>query len=155
MWFGIFDRYKIPSKVPSDLQRVIDRVKSKSKMEILKGAYDAVTTKFTSSNWKTYARLPKVFQKDVNKLWSREVLHCTHQNFLIRLILIKTGKFKESDIKLKRGLTYLLSPHQWLSVKVGNKWVDVDAYGRSYGVPFGKSAHGFNSTFNRKFMKKI
>jgi hypothetical protein len=155
MWFGIFDKYKMPNKLHPELQKVVNQLKRKSKIDIIKGAYDVVTTKFTSSNWKTYTHLPEIIQRDTNRLWNRNFLYCTHQNFLIRLILIKTGKFKERDIKLKRGLAHWLSPHQWLRIKVGNKWTDVDAWGRSYGVPFGKNAHGFNSSFNKKFMKKI
>tara|TARA_Y100000310_G_C20393115_1_gene673757 strand:- start:247 stop:717 length:471 start_codon:yes stop_codon:yes gene_type:complete len=152
---GIFNRNALPKKIPTELQVIINQLKGKSRIDILKGAYNTVTTKFTSSNWKTYTHLPEIFQKNTNKLWTKGFLYCTHQNFLIRLILIKTGKFKESDIKLRRGLTHWLSPHQWLSVRIRNKWIDVDPWGRSYGVPFGKNAHGFTSTFHRKFIKKL
>ena len=155
MLFGIFERYKIPKKLPNKLQKVVNELKGKSKIDILKGSYDTITTKFVSSNWKTYTHLPELFQKNIDELWDRNFLYCTQQTFLIRTILIKTGKFKEEDIKLKRGLTHWLSPHRWLSVRIKNKWIDVDPWGRSYGIPFGKNAHGFNSSLNRKFIKKI
>ena len=70
---------------------------------------------------------------------------CTQQNYVLRLLLVKSGKFKDSEIRIKWTLVAYISPHQYLQVKVGKgNWVNVDMWGSSKGVPFGDYSHGFH-----------
>lgn len=71
-------------------------------------------------------------------------LHCTKLNYLIRILLIKGGLFKEEDIELRWTSTWLIFPHQYLKVKINkNKFINVDLWGKAYGIPFGSYARGF------------
>ena len=47
--------------------------------------------------------------------------------------------FSENDIKLKITVVNF-NIHQYVRIKVDNKWVDVDMWGEKFGVPFGKHA---------------
>jgi len=151
---GLFKKLPLPDQLPGELQQIVDDLKDKPPHDIARGAYDAVTERFGSGRALTYLRLPELLIKDINRIWNKsDFCHCTHQNYLIRLILIKTGRFTENDIRLKLGMVWWWSPHQWLSVRVGDDWIDIDPWGRSYGVPFGKNGHGTTSSAGPQWVK--
>ena len=53
--------------------------------------------------------------------------------------------FNEDDIKLRKSLSWWISPHQYLEVKISdNKSFNVDPWFRDYGIKFGDYAHGFH-----------
>ena len=68
--------------------------------------------------------------------------HCTNLNYVLRVLLLKSGKFSEEDIKLK--YTWInLSPHQYLKVNVGGRWVNADPWAGTKGMELDKYARGF------------
>ncbi|HBP01429.1 MAG: hypothetical protein UY41_C0009G0016 [Candidatus Moranbacteria bacterium GW2011_GWE1_49_15] len=103
-----------------------------------------MTRKYRGYRVKTYTRFFEIFKKDIGYFWGREgFLHCTNMNFIMRVLLVKSGFFAEEDLKLKWTQIWYVSPHQFLQVKVDGKWIDVDIWANVYGVGFGKHAKGF------------
>ncbi len=141
-----FSKKTLPRKIPEELQLDISKLKkSKSKMDCLDKAYGIVTSRYEGHKMDTYLRFGEFLNSDIaNISKKRGFLHCTHQNYLLRFLLVKSGFFKDKDVKQKNLLLYGVSPHQYLEVDVGSKkkqkWVKVDPWGSAYGVPLGKRA---------------
>ena len=129
----------------NELDNLANKIKNKSKLEIIKSAYEYVSTNYRSGRFKTYIYFNQFFINDIEYITHRKnkFVNCTLQNKLIKYILIKTGKFSSKDIKTAWGAAYYISPHQWLKVKLGKKWIEVDPWSKHYGVPFGKNGNGF------------
>jgi len=137
----LFWKRKIPDKLPPGVQKIVDKLKkTKSKEQCLKQAYESVSKKYRGRKWLTFTKFWDLFRCSVKSIWGRKgFLHCTNLNYILRVLLIKSGKFKESDIKPK--ITFVgISIHQYLRVKINNKYVDVDPWGEAYGIKFGKHA---------------
>lgn len=136
--------------LPPELQQLADTLKNHPHPEIIYRAYDIVSQHFTSSRHLTYLRFWDLFRKDLTKVWNQGgFCHCTQQNELIRQTVLATGKFSKKQIHTKWGLAHYVSPHQWLQVNIDGTWTDVDPWGRSFGVPFGKNASGFTASWHR------
>ncbi|MFH0923601.1 MAG: hypothetical protein V1825_02605, partial [Candidatus Falkowbacteria bacterium] len=121
-------------------------------------AYEILIAKYRSQRIKTYTKLFNVFSNDIDKMWSQTgFLHCTNMNYLMRTLLIKSGFFNDSDIALKWTMVWYISPHQYIQVNMGmspnallsrnsqnNKKINIDIWGKSYGIKFGDYARGFH-----------
>lgn len=140
-----FEKLPVPKITKPGLLKAIAKVKaSKSQRDALETAYDIVTTRYGGKRFHTYLFFWKAFQKNPNRLWERnEFLHCTHMNYLLRLLLIESGWFKEREIKLGYALVWYVSIHQYLKVKVGEKWTAVDPWLDAFGGEIGEFRHGF------------
>ncbi|MBU1000149.1 hypothetical protein KKE78_01990 [Patescibacteria group bacterium] len=87
----------------------------------------------------------KAFETDPNKLWLQTgFMHCTHQNFLLRVLLIKSNWFPKEDIQLGYSLVWHISPHQYLKIKMNNKFIAADPWNHGFGIPLGYFATGFS-----------
>ncbi len=129
------------------MQKTINLLKkSKSKEECLRKAYQILCKKYKGYRLLTYIRFMDLFDDDVGRLWKKsDFLHCDMMNYLLRILLIKSGKFKEPEIKPVLTEIWGFSPHQYLRVKVSpKKYIDVDIWGCSNGIKFGDHAHGFH-----------
>lgn len=154
--------YYLFSKTPASEEvaiREIDDVATqlkehRTKEQYLKAAYDYVTTHYESGRVSTILRLFELYSTSLEDLWHRKgFMHCTNQNYLLALLLVRSGFYTESDIKLKWTLIGFYSPHQYLKVRVAdNQWIEVDCWARHYGIGFGGHAHGFNTTLRRSFV---
>ena len=143
-----FRKGKIPESLPEGMTVVISDLKNlTNKEECLKQAYDILSEKYRGYRIETYLKLFNLFESNLNKIWNRSgFLHCNTLNYLLRILLIKSGFFSEEDIKLKWTLVYYISPHQYLRIKTDKgEWVNIDLWGKTYGIKFGNYAHGFNS----------
>jgi len=136
----------IPDVLPGEMQKIINEIKkSLNKEECLKMTYDILVAKYRGNRIKTYMKLFDVFKHYIDMLWSKNgFLHCTNINYVMRTLLIKSNFFKEDDIRLKWTLIWYVSPHQYLQVKVDDKWINVDIWAYVYGIKFGDNAHGFH-----------
>jgi hypothetical protein len=146
---GVFSKLPIPNSLPATMERVITELKrTKSKEECLRKAFFVIMTKYRGERFTTYTRFWRAFTKDIRKLWARSgFLHCQQQNYLLRVLLVRSGKFTEQDIKQRFMLYKGVSPHQYLQVNVGEKgeeeWVDVDPWAfHGAGLPLGRRAGG-------------
>jgi len=138
---------KIPEKLPKEMQQIADKLKkSKSKEECLKKAYEILSKKYRGYKWRTYTRIHELFIGDVNKLWQKKgFMHCTNINYLLRIMLIKSGFFEDNDIRPKWTFVNF-TPHQYLRIRLSkNKFVNVDIWGKPYGIKLGNHAQGFNT----------
>lgn len=131
-----------------DLNEIINEIKkSQDKEECLKKVYNIMIEKYHGNKIKTFTKFFNIFEKDTNKLWDKNwFMHCTNINYLMRILLVKSGFFKEEDIQLKWTLIWYILPHQYLQVKLNNKWINIDVWAYIYGIKFWNYAHWFNTS---------
>jgi hypothetical protein len=154
--YYLFRKNPLPQDVGSEISKELKLLQRAPTKELyLKEAYSLITTRYESGRLNTIFKIYELLSEGVQELWNRSgFMHCTNQNYLLSLLLVKGGYFKESDIKLKWTLISYISPHQYLSVRVDdNRWVSVDCWGRQYGVRYGDYAHGFNTTLFKSFVE--
>lgn len=159
MPIDLLSKTPIPNKLPKQMQETINELKtSLDKEDCLRRAYEILIAKYRSQRIKTYTKLFNVFSNDIDKMWSQTgFLHCTNMNYLMRTLLIKSGFFNDSDIALKWTMVWYISPHQYIQVNMGmspnallsrnsqnNKKINIDIWGKSYGIKFGDYARGFH-----------
>jgi len=142
----LFPKNKIPDKIPPAMQLVVEELKkSKSKEECLKKAFAVITSKYGGHKLKTYILIWRIFTADLEKIWRwNGFLHCIHFIYLMRVLLIKSGHFKDKDIKRKWTLVCYFSPHSYLDINLGNRTIHADPWGRAYGIKLGDYTHGFH-----------
>ena len=140
--------------IPAEMEATVQKLKaSRDKKDCLVKTYGILSQKYHGYRFKTYARFLDLFRWDIRATWKANgFLHCTYMNYLLKILLVRSGFFKEEDIRFKWTLIWFVSPHQYVKVKLSeSEWVDVDIWARIYGIPFGSHAHGFSSgTFRRQ-----
>jgi hypothetical protein len=144
---NLFSKAKIPSKLPKGMESLILKLKkSKNKKDCLNKAYDFLSDKYKGDRIKTYSRFFDLFVSDIDNVWAKSgFLHCNKINYLMRILLVKSGFFKDEDIELRFSNIGYISPHQYLRVKIeGEEFVSVDLWSRSYGIKLGDYACGFH-----------
>ncbi len=140
-----FTKEPIPTITDEELQAAIAKVKqSSSQREALNSSIAIINKKFRSMKLRTYLLFWRAWETNPNRLWKRRgYLHCTQQNHLLRVLLVKSGWFTEADVALGLCLVWYISPHQFLKVRVEGKWMAVDPWNMAYGAPLGYYAVGF------------
>ncbi len=152
----LFGKSALPLDVSSEMSEELARLqKCRTKELYLKEAYNLITTRYESGRVDTVLRIHELFSASTGDLWNRNgFLHCTNQNYLLAVLLVKGGHFRESDIRPKWTLIAYFSPHQYLKIRLDrDTWINVDCWGRHYGVRFGDYARGFNNTLFRAFVQ--
>ncbi|MEK7155354.1 MAG: hypothetical protein AAB734_00585 [Patescibacteria group bacterium] len=134
-----FRKEPLGAVVPESLMDTISKIDGESvdKHDFLRRCYEHVTKKYYGSRVKTVTHFWTAFKNPVNQ--SPGFMPCTNQNYLLRLMLVKSGRFQESDIKVK-VIPLNLFVHQYLRVRVGGEWIDVDPWSSFIGVPLGKKS---------------
>jgi hypothetical protein len=142
-----FVKESIPPITHPDLLQAIATVKRCTTVEdAMQTALEIIAGRYQSKRFETYFYFHKMYEKDPNVLWDRRgFMHCTHQNYLFRVLLIKSGWLTEADIKLGFSLVWNVSPHQFLKVSLPPGLVAVDPWNFQYGIPMGEYATGFGS----------
>ncbi len=137
----------IPDITNTDLLRAISAVQREPTVEAaMQKALDILSVKFKSHHFRTYIYFWKAFENDPNKLWQRSgFLHCTHYNYLFRVLMVKSGKLRDEQISLGYSLVWFISPHQFLKIRFKNKVIAVDPWHYHFGATIGKYAFGFGS----------
>lgn len=125
--------------VPSDFLKIIEKInmESKSNLDYLHKSYDYLTNKYYGSRigflYDIKASFSNIFSK------KNGLLPCNIFNELLKIMLIKSGRFTNSGVK--RKIVFLnFFIHQYLSVKVGDKWIIVDPTYSNMGIKFGNRA---------------
>ncbi len=134
-----FKKETLPEVLPSDFSKIITDISARSKdsLDLLKNVYEYVTAQYPGSRLRTITNFWVAYEEPVNH--KPGFLPCTSQNYLIRLMLVKSGRFQEQDIKIV-ATPFNLFIHQYLKVKVGDIWMDVDPWSHFIGVPLGKKS---------------
>ena len=141
---NLFSKANIPVKLPKSMQAVIEQLKkSRNREECLKKAYDILTKKFKGCRW--YTSFFDLFVKNVFRLWKKNGhLHCHNLNYLLRILLVKSGFFKDEEIKLKLTFIRPTSLHQYLNIRINaHKSINADPWGKVYGTKFGDYTKSF------------
>jgi hypothetical protein len=150
--YYLLGKSALPDNLQSEIDDAILQLKSvRNKNEALKKAYELITRRYYGGRINTLLKISALFSSSAQDLWNRTgFMHCTNQNYLLALLLIKSGHFKEEEINRKWTLLWGFSPHQYLRVKQGAGWTDVDAWSATYGIEFGDHAHGFHTASKLK-----
>ena len=122
-----FMKSAIPEKVPTEFEIIIQDINTQAKdnLDFLKKSYEYVTNQYHGSRTLTVLHFWYAFQNPI--LHKPGFLPCTGQNFLLRVMLVKSGRFNYKEIEVKT-IPLNLFIHQYLKVKVGNDWIDVDPW---------------------------
>jgi hypothetical protein len=146
--YYLFGKNRLPANLNEEVDKAVRQIQRLSDKEsALQKAYEIITTKYYGHRFKTLVKFPDIFSSGLDDLWNRSgFMHCTNQNYLLSLLLVKSGAFTEDDIKRKWTMLWGVSPHQYLKVKLNdNKIIDVDAWSAHCGIKFGDHAHGFHT----------
>ena len=147
MFPNLFSKKPLPKKIPPHLEKIIKQLKkSKTKEQCLKKAYDILTKNYKGFKFNLFKRLSDLFVQDIANLSKRKGEHfCQHLDYIMRIVLVKSGFFKDEDIEQKITLFWYFSLHQYLRIKINkNKYINIDIWSKRYGIRFGDYAHGFN-----------
>jgi hypothetical protein len=138
-----FKQYQPPKDLPVEAKQTIAELENGSadSKAYLKAAYDFTQSRWHATRGEALTQLVKLFREDFVSLWRQPgYAHCTTQNFILHTLLANSKFFKPQDI-IVRHVFLNFVPHQYLRVRVGEQWVDVDpAAGSALGIPFGR--HG-------------
>lgn len=132
-----FKKEPLSDVLPKEFEAYIRQIDSESSgnLDFLRKSYEFVISRYKGSRVKTVTQFWKVFCDPITE--KPGFMPCTGQNYLLRLMLVKSGRFKESDVILK-VVPFNLFIHQYLRVRVNDMWMDVDPWSSFLGVPPGK-----------------
>jgi hypothetical protein len=136
-----FWKERLPSKIPSSLDLKIRELKknNKSPEKFVRAAYDLLRRKYHGSHALTFLRPDVVFSRNLGKMWARSgYLSCNQVNWILFIMLIRSGSFSENDVRFKCAFTPRLMIHQYAEVRLKGKWTPVDVWGSRYGRKFGE-----------------
>ncbi|MCC2631064.1 MAG: hypothetical protein K0S38_873 [Candidatus Paceibacter sp.] len=134
-----FRKQSLPDTIPEDLKRKIQELNAQAidDLDFLKKSYEYVTNLYTGSRIKTITKFWYAFENPIGH--KPGFMPCTGQNYLLRLMLVKSGRFQDNDIQIKT-IPLNLFIHQYLRVKVEKDFIDVDPWSHFLNVPMGKKS---------------
>jgi hypothetical protein len=144
---NLFKKEPIPELLPEGIAKVVEELKiCRSQDECLSKAFEVLTSKYRGYKFKTYTKIWRVFETDLEKLWARSgFLHCHLMNYLLRILLVKSGWFRDEDLTLKISFIWYISIHQHLLVRMNDgRRIHADIWYAYYGKKLGDYAHGFH-----------
>lgn len=137
----------IPEQLPDDMQKVVNLLKKcRNKTDCLGKTYAILSKKYRGYKFRTFFHWGVFFTHDLENLWGRSgFLYCTNLNYVLTVLLVKSGWFNESDIKKSWTSVYFISPHQYLNVRIDlQHTVNVDLWANAYGIMLGDHAYGLH-----------
>lgn len=139
-----FSPVPLPEKIPADIEKKIIELKGSvnSPIEFLELVYDFLGSKYRSERLNTFLKFNYLY-KDLEFIWEREgYIPCTQNNLLMRIFLVRSKFFRDEDIRIKHVFVNFVI-HQYLQVKLDDKWIDVDVGEKQRGLPIGKHLEFF------------
>ncbi len=135
----------IGSITNKDLLRAISEVKhAPSQREALECAFQIIVERYQGYRFHTLL-FWKAVERDPNVLWTRTgFMHCTQQNFLLRVLLIESGWFADKAIDIHWTLYWYVSPHQYLTIRLLDRMIAADPWNYRFGTTLGRHAFGFS-----------
>ncbi len=136
-----FAKSRLPERLPKAMEEKIKELKkkSKNKKEFFLKSYDFLAKRYQGAKGKTYPCFHMLYY-GVEKVWSQKGFqHCTQQNFMLRVFLVKSGFFKDEEIRL-RHTVYIINIHQYMQVFLDGKWVDIDLWANFLGIKIAEHA---------------
>lgn len=135
---------KIPEMIPDGIVKKIDELKkiAGSPEAFLKLTYEFIGSKYKSERLNTFLKINYLF-KSADQIWNTEgYVPCTQSNYLLKIFLIKSELFNGNQIRRKHNMVNFCL-HQYLQVKVIDRWFDVDVGEKQRGMPIGKHLKWF------------
>jgi hypothetical protein len=126
-----FKKSPLPKNLPLEMKETICRMELEysNPQVFLQAIYSFVLTKLDHSRFGVLRYFPRLFRRDISKIWQDGgFAHCNGINYLAFTMLANSKFFKEDDIRFKYIFLNFV-PHQYLQVKVGDKWIDFDPAG--------------------------
>jgi hypothetical protein len=130
-----FKNPKVPESLPAEIKKAIVELEAKSsdQQSYLQAVYDLVLDKtlyqWKHTRFKAGIRLSRGFVKDLSEIWStQDFIYCTAINYVSFVLLTGSKYFQTSDVKVRHVFLNFVA-HQYLQVKVGEKWIDFDPSG--------------------------
>lgn len=120
------------NNIPQEMIDEVNKIKdmSNTQQELVRNVYGFVNQSYTSEV-RQYLKEPnKFFHKDTSLVWSNrgQYYMSNSQNDMVKKMLLLSGKFEESDFRLKQGWCEI-SPHSVLFVKMeGNTEIAIDTW---------------------------
>lgn len=139
-----FWKSSLPQKIPAELAEVVESMKRQTKndYDFLWSTYNYVTGKYDGQQENFRDIITKHFWS-LDKIWPRhDYTPATQQNLIIRLMLIKSGYFKDENIQVNNVFLNYYS-HQYLIVNTSRGPIEIDPAFDYKGIKFGKHAKGF------------
>ncbi len=132
-----FNKSPVPTTLPPELTEKIAAYNTVAvdDVDFVRLAYTYVTEKYTGSRIKTITQFWKAFQNPL--IAPLGFLPCTGQNYILRAMLVTSGRFVDADIIVKTTpLNFFV--HQYLKITADGKELLVDPWAHFLGIPFGK-----------------
>lgn len=139
-----FGKYQPLVNLSPEIKKAISNLENTStdQMSYLRAVYSFVLEK-NSNQWghtrfKAGTHLHRLFVKDINEIWNtKKFVYCTAINFLVFALLVGSKFFKKEGIRTRYVFVNFVV-HQYLQVKAGENWTDVDPAGSGIrGKPLG------------------
>lgn len=141
---------RLPKRAPDCMMPAIKELKKlATKEQCLERAYHILAEKFYGDFSFSLYNPHKLFFFSVENAWQSKKkipLHSVHINYLLRILLVKSGHFLDQDLWPKITHLYVLFPHQymWIWLADKQKVQIVDIWAEKYGIPFGHYATGWH-----------
>ena len=109
----------------------------------LRAAYELIAKRYPMKAISTLLHIPTLYIHSPEKLWNMKgkFIACHQACLLLRIFLVRSKIFSDDDIRVKYSVVNL-NTHQYLQVNAEGSWIDVDVWGKKYGIPFGQYGHG-------------
>ena len=146
---NLCSKNKIPKIIPKQLDEKIKKFsKSKDKEIFLEQSFYYITKNWGGSRYNLIYKFSRLFTTNIRKILQQNgYMHCTTMNFLLRIMAVKSGLFRDEDIKIKLTNSWYIVPHQYLKFKISpTKYITLDPWNYQFGIDYGKYGRGFVST---------
>lgn len=146
---NLFRPLPLPKEIPAVLVNYIEDFSktSKTDKEFIEKCFFLLVSFQKGKRRELFLHPHRLFWVDLNFLFQfRGYFHCTTINYLLRAMLVKSGRFNEKDIQQIPASTWLIFPHQYLKINLKNNiYLNLDPWAYRFGINFGDFAHGFHS----------
>lgn len=145
---NLYKKELLPQKIPLEMEKKIrEYAKGGDKRKFLDKTFKYLTNRYKISRTKFLTGVFHLNDTNIDSLWNKkEFIYCVQLNYIMRTMLVRSGLFKEDDIKLKKSNTWHIFPHQYLQVRLSKKnFVNVDPWAFYFGIKYGSFAHGFKA----------
>ena len=134
--FNILNRYRTYRSVDKEIQKL--NWKDLPLNQYILKSYNHVSDRFTSKN-KVWLRRPwrNLFFRNLWKMKGKGI-PCHMQSFFFQRLLEKRMKkhhIRTKMLAFRKGMLL----HFYSQIKLRGKWIDVDVWGKRWGIPFGKN----------------
>ena len=131
-------------ELPASLEKIISNIvrDAKDQDDCLRKCFLAVIDRQQGGRIGLITHLRSVCSHDLVLAWKKKYHHCTVANYLLTTMLLETKFFKEEDVKKRWTTTLFFIPHQYLQVRTGKSWLNVDPWAYRFGIELGDYNHG-------------